>query len=541
MLNYFFIIFFIVFLSSMLTSFLINKLDVKDSFIKRILIFLSIYYLFLISTDFIFPKLLKFEKNQKLDSGSAIKAKSEKNFNEDDFNSPIKKDFLLYDSFNNGLKEKKEKFLVETINGNFYFDLDSGNPISYFYKRPDGRIFELFNFENSKIRPLTVFSDFKTPVEFFLKNKIEDEKILKLLFSANNKFIEINKEYLINKIDPGIELKIEIKVKQDPTKIRIIVPAFNPVASSEDLSAIVFSSSKRSFDDVSKKDYEKNIFIEPEIIGFKDSYFVNLIIQNNSFSRAYLLNPSHNLEKECFVLETKVINDEWSGKVNWYFGPKNYKYLDKFDNRLSNLTEFGWLSFFAKTLIWFIENSFKLVKNYGIVIVLIVIFIKLITLPFAYLSKDSSKKRDEFFKKSKLIREKYKNDLERRNFEEMELIKKYGFIPGWLSYLSNIIQFPFIISLRRIFYSSIDYYEMPFFGWIKNLSEKDPFYIFPILFSFLIYFQISRKADTPMKHLAFFLVSLVIFFMTKNVSVAILIFFILNLIFTGIQGKFIKN
>ena len=531
MFNYI-ILFLVILFCTGFTTKIINYFNIEDKFLNRILIFCLIYYLTLIPLNYFFFKNNKNETIQEknLTSGSSILIEKK-----EEYLSPIINEIYIEKNLN---EYNSKKTIVNLNNLNLIFDEQSGSPIFYKYFQNNKPEFEMFNFENEYLKPFSISAEFETPNEFYLYENFEDENNIILNYiSDKNKKIKIEKKYIIDK--KLLKIKCLFKINTDKeTSIRLFLPQFKSLKENEEIQNFIYND-KNEYETIDKKNYDKLIFIKPKIIGFKDSFFINSIIQNSSFKRGYFSkNNESEKYKDMLVLETENFIVEKKFEIDWYFGPKKYDTLKKIDEKLVEFTEYGYFSIFIRFSIYCLNLIFDFVKNYGIAIFLFSLILKLITFPLAYYSKDSNKLREEFMRKNKYVQEKYKNDPVRRSQEQMELIKKYGIMPGGLSYLGNIIQLPFIISLQRIFKTSIDFYEVPFFkGWINNISLPDPYMILPAIFAFFIYTQLLKTADTIMKNVGFLILSLVLFFIFSKFSAAMLLFFLANTIFTQIQSK----
>jgi YidC/Oxa1 family membrane protein insertase len=86
------------------------------------------------------------------------------------------------------------------------------------------------------------------------------------------------------------------------------------------------------------------------------------------------------------------------------------------------------------------------------------------------------------------LKEKYKDKPEEMNKEMLKLMRTQGYNPV-AGCLPILIQMPVFFALYRVLYQSFELYQAPFFGWIHDLSLKDPFYVTPLLLVVTMYFQ----------------------------------------------------
>jgi YidC/Oxa1 family membrane protein insertase len=188
-----------------------------------------------------------------------------------------------------------------------------------------------------------------------------------------------------------------------------------------------------------------------------------------------------------------------------YLGPKHHSALEKVAVERAGKTEevgleksvdFWILGFLCKPMLWLLNLFYGFVGNYGVAIIFLTLVVKVITFwpsQRAYRSMEGMKKLKE---PMEAIRAKYANDKSRMNQEMMSLYKQHKINPlgGCLPLL---IQMPIWIALYRTIYSSVEIYQQPFFGWIEDLSAKDPYYILPIILGVVMFVQ-QRMTPTTM-------------------------------------------
>jgi len=161
----------------------------------------------------------------------------------------------------------------------------------------------------------------------------------------------------------------------------------------------------------------------------------------------------------------------------FYMGPKSHKVLSKYNNSLKDTINFGFFNVIAKPLLIAMNKIHDFIPNYGIAIILLTIFIKLIFWPLgtkSYKSMNAMKKVQPLMME---IREKYKDDKQRMNQEVMGLYKTYKVNPAG-GCLPMLVQMPIFFALYRMLYQAIELRHAPFFGWITDLSAPDRLFHF---------------------------------------------------------------
>ncbi len=170
-----------------------------------------------------------------------------------------------------------------------------------------------------------------------------------------------------------------------------------------------------------------------------------------------------------------------------YIGPKEYFRLKKLGYSVENIIEYGFFGIIAKAILYLLLYAYKIFPNYGVAIILVTIFIKLILLPLTFSSTISMAKMQELQPEIKRIQAKYKKfdkkDLEARkrmNQEVMQLYKEKKVNPAG-GCLPLLLQIPILWGFYRLLWVGIETRHQPFILWITDLSQKDPYYILPIL------------------------------------------------------------
>jgi YidC/Oxa1 family membrane protein insertase len=167
-----------------------------------------------------------------------------------------------------------------------------------------------------------------------------------------------------------------------------------------------------------------------------------------------------------------------------YIGPLDYKELEKYDNNLDELVmnNSGYEKFFRPfsryIILPLLEFFHSFIPNWGIVIIVFSIFIKVILYPLTKNSLKATKKMQTMQPKMAEIREKYKNDQQRLNKEMMALYKEHG--NPLSGCLPQLLQMPLLFALFIVFRSTIQLRGATFIpGWINDLSQTDTIFTLP--------------------------------------------------------------
>ncbi len=160
--------------------------------------------------------------------------------------------------------------------------------------------------------------------------------------------------------------------------------------------------------------------------------------------------------------------------LKFYFGPNDYNILKSADLGMEKMVKvgwgiFGWVNMFVTIPIF--EFLSKYISNFGIIILLLTLIIKLALFPMVYGSYKSMAKMKVLKPDIDVLNEKYKEDLQRRQQETMKLYKKAGVSPLG-GCLPMLLQLPFLMSMFQFFPSCIDLRQKGFL-WCDDLSTYD--------------------------------------------------------------------
>jgi YidC/Oxa1 family membrane protein insertase len=163
-----------------------------------------------------------------------------------------------------------------------------------------------------------------------------------------------------------------------------------------------------------------------------------------------------------------------------FIGPVDYKELESYGRNLVKIVDFGsffGLKFIVRPIAEYVLlplfqfiNSF--IPNYGVVLIIFSIIIKIVVYPLTKSSYQSMKKMQALQPKITELKEKFKDDPQKMNKETMKLYSTYGINPAG-GCLPMLLQMPIFVALWGMFQSAIDLRQQPFVGWITDLSQPD--------------------------------------------------------------------
>lgn len=242
-----------------------------------------------------------------------------------------------------------------------------------------------------------------------------------------------------------------------------------------------------------------------------------------------------------FSLHSTKENNDLS--YNLVFVKKEYNYLASLENNLKNSVDFGIWGFFAVWILKGLQFFYKFIPNYGVSIILLTLLIRLITFPLQYKSFVSMKKLQLIQPELTKIREKFKDDPQRMQKESMELFRKSGANPigGCLPLL---LQMPVFFAFYKVLYSAVELVDAPFMLWINDLSNKDPYFVLPVLMTGAMFLQQKLTPNTitdPVQKKVMLFMPLVFGFIMKDLPSGLSLYIFVSTIFGILQQLKVFN
>jgi YidC/Oxa1 family membrane protein insertase len=179
-----------------------------------------------------------------------------------------------------------------------------------------------------------------------------------------------------------------------------------------------------------------------------------------------------------------------------YSGPEEQDKLAVIAPGLDRVVDYGKLSFIAEPLFWVLEWLHRWVLNWGVAIILLTCMIKAIFFPLSAASYKSMARMRLVSPRLAKLKEQYGDDRMKMNQAMMELYKteKINPLGGCLPIL---VQIPVFMALYWVLLGSVEMRNAPFYGWIHDLSARDPYCVLPIVMTATSYIQIKLNPPPP--------------------------------------------
>lgn len=315
-------------------------------------------------------------------------------------------------------------------------------------------------------------------------------------------------------------------------------------------------------------------------VAFKNQFFSSVIIaRGDGFTSADLKSvdiKDANYLKDMTMSATVPYNvaDGTAAAFDFYFGPNDYPLLSKLDDTLGHgdeglsltrLIPLGWSLFrWINTILVIPVFTFlgSFISNYGIIILLLTIFIKLILFPFTFKSFKSQAKMRVLAPEIKAINDKYpaQEDALKRQQETMALYSRAGASP-FSGCLPMLLQMPILIAMFSFFPSAIELRGQSFL-WAHDLSAPDsvftlpfsiPFYgnhvsLFCLLMTIIniVYMKVSmqsqpQSAGMPGMKMMQYIMPIMFLFIFNDYASGLSYYYLLSLLITIIQTYIFRH
>jgi len=243
-------------------------------------------------------------------------------------------------------------------------------------------------------------------------------------------------------------------------------------------------------DDSSPTDYSADEDKESEVqsattswVGTRSKYFTAILIPDEPVSefKTVRYQTAGGNESSLKVFDFDVrdsfdrrqINNSSNYRV--YLGPLEVDHLQSYGLHFEEMMNWGWFGMIGKGALWVFKSIYSVIPNYGLVLIIFSILVKLLVAPLTKKQFDSTKSMQVAQPQIAALKEKFKDDPKKLNEETMKLYKELGINPLG-GCLPLIIQMPILIAMFNLFRTTIELRGAAFGGlefWIPDLSLPD--------------------------------------------------------------------
>ncbi len=255
---------------------------------------------------------------------------------------------------------------------------------------------------------------------------------------------------------------------------------------------------KVSFGDMdkAKAPYPKNA--DDGWVAMVQHYFVSALLPPDKTPREYY---TEKISDDFYRAGVKIPLAEIpaggtaTASARLYTGPEEQDNLKAVAPGLDLVVDYGWLTVIAAPLFWVLEWCYRWLGNWGLAIIALTVLIKLVFFPLSAASYKSMARMKQVTPRLMKLRETYGDDRAKLNQAMMELYKQEKINPLG-GCLPIVVQIPVFIALYWVLLASVELRQAPFYGWIRDLSVPDPFFILPALMMGSMVIQ-TKMSPTP--------------------------------------------
>ena len=297
---------------------------------------------------------------------------------------------------------------------------------------------------------------------------------------------------------------------------------------------------------VSNKDLAKKKAVMfstlPKWVALSDRYFLLSIIGSN-VGQISEVGLSYQEQIPAYFMNYSMNSKDGLFSYRMFVGPKDVDYLRKADTTLSESIDYGWLAVISVPILELMKFFYRIIPNYGVAILLLTLFVRILMYPLQHKSMKSMKKMQELQPMIKQLQEKYKDNKEKLNTEMVQFMRTNKVNP-MSGCLPMLIQLPVFIALYKVLANAVELYRSPFIFWIHDLSIKDPYYVFPVIMGAMMFIQqkITPNPTMDQTQAKMMLYMLPILFTVMMISLPSgLTLYIMFSTFLGIAQQYIMN
>ncbi len=271
----------------------------------------------------------------------------------------------------------------------------------------------------------------------------------------------------------------------------------------------------------------------------RNKYFISIVIpEETSRWNAISAYRYEDGEKWFDFAVEKNLSDGVTD-MDIYVGPMSYDILKSYNRDLTEAME---LSFrFVRPLsilfLKIIKMMRTIIPNWGLVIILFSLLIKVVLYPLTKNMYHSMRKMSSLQPQINELREKYQNNPQQLQKETMELYKREGVNP-FSGCFPMLLQMPVFFALYPVVGRAFELRQAMFIPhWIEDLSRPDPFYILPIAFGISMFFQSKQTMKDPNQKAMLYIMPVMMVILFANFSAGLTLYWFMFNIMTSIQQK----
>ncbi len=358
--------------------------------------------------------------------------------------------------------------------------------------------------------------------------------------------VTIEKKYVFNAAVYPVEAEITAASMKTGVAGRTIT-AINASVAGKDASGYhtgpIINAGKKLVR-LDADDAAKSGSVDTAWFGVEDKYFLAVFIPKNGSVPNWTTETGANAASKAELAAPFNLAPGAKAKTAFkaFLGPKEHLLLEAENVGLEDAIEFGVFAFIAQPSLTVLNFFQKYVANYGLAIIILTVIIKIVFYPLTAHSLKSMKEMQKVQPQLLAIREKFKDNKEKLNKEMMDLYKRYKINPLG-GCLPMVLQIPVFLALYEVLYVAIELRQAPFFLWITDLSEKDPYYISPALMGASMFIQQKMTPTTadPMQARIMLFMPVIFTIMFLSFPSGLVIYWLVNNVLSIAQQYYVQR
>jgi len=323
---------------------------------------------------------------------------------------------------------------------------------------------------------------------------------------------------------------------------------------------------EEDYDDIQEKKFTQTA--QEGFFGYSDKFWLTSIIPPRGKEFKTTFDYKNKFRANYISSEGTEVgpNDAIEEKIQIIVAAKRVQVIDGYAENL-NINKFdlaidwGVMYFLTKPLFFVIDYFFKLLGNYGLAIIAVTVSIRLVFFPLANYSFRSMGKMKLLQPEMIRLKELHKNDKTKLQQEMMALYKREKVNP-MSGCLPILVQIPVFFALYKVLFVTIEMRHMPFYGWVKDLSSRDPTSLFnlfglipwdppsfliigawPVAMGISMWIQqkLNPKPPDPIQQKIFAFFPIFLCVILAPFPAGLVIYWTFNNIFTMIQQYYIQS
>ncbi len=315
------------------------------------------------------------------------------------------------------------------------------------------------------------------------------------------------------------------------------------------------------FDAKSQKEHQIRTTGRVDWIAVRSKYFeIAVVPKGNSmgidFSAKKIQLGKYGHKEFDLALKMSNTGRKLDQEYILFLGPMDSDRLVSLGVGLEATMNWGWsiIKPFSKFILWSFKHLHKLIPNYGVVIIVFSVLIKVVLWPLTHKSYSSMKKMQALQPYLKEIKEKYKGDAQRMQKETAKLYKEHKVNPMG-GCLPMLLQMPLLYGLFIVFRSTIELRGAPFVLWIKDLSLPDtifnlgfsiPMYgsqvaLLPLVMGATTYFQSKATMTDPNQKMMLYFMPIFLTLLFNNFPSGLTLYYTLFNLLSMVQQRMVHN